>query len=247
MVDIQQALNFNLWPLLTVALFGLVCYFVIRLLNRIVMANNGVAPWIISVKDKWPVLERLFWSLFALGSLGALIKPNPLVGSIIVVLVLATTWGFIRNYVAGILILTGGGIKVGQSIRFDSYEGKVVRLNALNCDIELDDTGKETLKVPYSTLASQPLIKTSPSENRVTQISILEIGENQDPLVVEEQIESTLLNMPWLVAEDGYSIERLENGDDHFRFRVVLQGIDKKQLRQGAEELKAVVSSANRQ
>ncbi len=243
MNDIQEALNLNLWPLLTVALFGLVCFFIIRLLNRMLVATTAVAPWMVNLKEKWPVLERVFWALFILGSLGALIKPNPLLGGILAILILASTWVFIKNYVSGIIIMAEGGIKVGQSIRFDSYEGKVARLNALNCDIELDDSGKETLKVPYATLASQLVIKTSPSENVVSQISLLEIEKNRDPLLVEGQIENTLINMPWLVAEEGYSIERLDNGEDHYRFRVVLHGIDKKQLKRGAEQLKAVVEA----
>lgn len=243
MENIQQALSINLWPLLTAALFGLVCYFVIKLLKRVLFATSGAGALLVALKDRWPVMVRVFWALYILGTLGTLIKPNPIVGAVIAALILATTWTFIRNYVAGILVLAEGGIKVGQSIRFDSYEGKVVKLNALNCDIELDDSGKETLKVPYTILASKMVVKTSPSENVVTQISILEIDNSRDPLMVEGQIENTLINMPWLVAEEGYSIERLENTDNFYRFRVVLQGIDKKQLRRGAEELKTVLAA----
>ncbi len=238
MEDVQPLLNFKLWPLLAVAIIGLIFYSIIKLLKRIVFASNGGAPWLGGLRDRWPVLERLFWAIFVLGFLITLISLNPLVGAIMAALMLATTWGFIRNYVAGILVLAEGAIKVGQSIRFDTYEGKVVTLNALNCDVELDDTGKETLKVPYSKLASQLLVKTSPSENIVTQTSILEVDATRDAIAVEGQIEDVLINMPWLVAEEGYSIERLENGENRLRFRVVLQGIDKKQLRRGVEQLK---------
>ena len=243
MEDIQQALSLNIWPLLTVAIVGLVFYFVIRLIQRILFVTAGAGPLVSRVKDRWPVLERLFWALYVLGALGAFIRLNPVVGAIIAALILATTWGFLRNYVAGLIILAEGSIKMGQSVRFDSYEGKVVKLNVLNCDIELDDSGKEILKVPYFILASKLVVKTSPSENVVTQTSILEIDRKRDPLYVEGQIETTLINMPWLLAEEGFSIERLDNTDEHYRFRVVLQGIDKKQLRRGVEELKSTIEA----
>jgi hypothetical protein len=240
MESLQETFSLNLWPLFIIAIGGVLFFFVLRIAKRLLVVNTQNMVWVNRLAEKWPLTERIFWALFAVVCLGALLKAGVVTGAIIALVVITTSWTFIKNYIAGILVLAGGDLKIGQSLRFNSYEGKVVSLNAMSCDIELDDTGKETLKVPYTRLTSQLLIKTSPSENVVTHIFVLEPANTCNPVELEGQIEDKLVNMPWLIAQGGFTIERLENTESRFRFRIVLQGIDKKQLKRGAEELRGL-------
>ncbi len=243
MEDLQHSFSLNFWPLLIVGFGGFLLFFVLNLSRRIIKLAASTSRLNGRIQEKWPLLERLLWMLFALSSLVAFIKPNPIAGSIVSVILVATSWVFIRNFMAGILILVEAEFKVGQSIRYEGYEGKIKSLKPLNCELVLDDSGKEVVSIPNSKLSGSVLVRTSPSEHIVSISSVVSIPLHENLAKAEGKIESIILNMPWLIRDEGHAFERLDDSESFYNYKIVLHGIDKLQLREGMQHLKASLRS----
>ncbi|MCB0480172.1 MAG: mechanosensitive ion channel [Flavobacteriales bacterium] len=243
MKNIQTTLNLDYLPLLEIVLFGVALYFIFGVGKRIVLATSGNYSWHKVVHEKWQLVERLLWLLFGVSSLVVFVVPNPISGAVILGIVVAATWKFVSNYLAGLMVLLQGELKVGQSINFGSTSGKIIAFKYLNCLIELDESGSNILSVPYSILTASSILKTSPSEFVVNAMVKLEIPKPCNVIATEKRINQSLLNMPWLIQQDDSFIEKIEEGESTYLFRVVLQGLSKDQLRKAEEVLKLSLES----
>lgn len=242
MQNLQTTIDLNNWPIVQVIIYGLLLYFLLQLGKRILSATTEQHSWFAIVQSNWPLVERIFWVVFSLVSVAAFIKPNPILGSILIAALAAAFWRFIRNYITGIIVLSQRDFQVGQSIRFEGYSGKIKALHSTKCEIELTDSAREILLIPYADFSHKLIIKTSPAEHLTIATTYIDFEGSTDQLFNESIISSALVNNPWIAYDDESVIQLVEETESGQRFKVTLRGIDSNHLKRAERMLKKQVT-----
>lgn len=222
---LDNNVDFNLWPILWIILMGGIFYLLFNALSKIVfplVSSNRLRR---KLYLTLPIVERMFWGFFALIAAFALIRQNQISGIITVVIVVFAGWNFIRNYLAGLIVLMGSDYRVGQRVKFKEYTGVVANLKTVNCVIELDNG--EMLIVPYQNFTSNLVIKTSPSEKTINSSLSFTTNAPANATVFKDTLKKYLYNLPWVLPnfEPKVSIQAAQ--DHSIDIQIIVQTVSK--------------------
>lgn len=237
MESIQPYLKPNIWPLVNLMVVGFLIYLALHLGNRILLTSSGKNPALKRLAGRWSLIERSFWAFFLFLLLVALVKGNPIVGSVVAGLLVLSLWPFLRNFLSGLVLQYGGNYNLGKSILFNGIEGNITGMRAFTCELTLTSGTKDIMQIPYKQLTEARVTQTSPSASTVSSTVDLAVPKSMSALEAEMRIREILYNSAWLLQEDKHAIELLVEQESEFQFRVVFHGIDTTHLLRARDQL----------
>lgn len=193
-----------------------------------------------SIKDAFeqilPVIEAVTAIIFSIVSIFYLVIPYPLLGLIFLAIIIGGTWGFLRDYFAGLLFRFTNNFRPGHRIKIENQSGVIKHLGRLAVEIEVENG--ELLIMPYGQLANASLIRESQSENVYSYAFELEIPEKMRHPEIKNHLRSKILNLPWSVgARDPY-VEKID-ATSPLTYQVVLYSISDKYFPLMEEKLRS--------
>ena len=217
---------FNPKPFISIGLIFLVLYFVLKVIKRIVIPLLKREHSRKKMAQIFPIIEGIIWGIFSVFAVIIVIQHNPILGTILIGLIIAFSWTFIRNYVSGLIIQLGGTLQVGQHIKLDDFEGTIVGLNRLSVELELNNG--EKVNFPYYKFGTSTFIKTTPSEKIVSDVMELATSKALPVMDIKEEIYQNLIIIPWNLPIIKPKVDLLREEKEQYVFKVVLHSIDKK-------------------
>lgn len=227
---------FNFKPLLLAVLIGVALFFAIQITDRFFIRLIGSNRLKRKVSAWFVIITRLLWGTYSVGSAIALISANQIAGIVIVVVLCASTWFYIRNYIAGLFMLFDPEFNTGQTIRVGQYEGTIKGLRTVRCLIELGNG--EILSLPYIELAKSGIVKTSPAEGIISHIFSHDVAKPCQLEKEKTKIMNQLIAMPWLLPNHPPLVELSGENNDAYSFSITIQGINRNQLKRVELEFK---------
>ncbi|MDO8927494.1 MAG: mechanosensitive ion channel [Bacteroidota bacterium] len=157
----------------------------------------------------FPVVQMFLWFAFAFWAFDQLfigMAAYPfLTGSLIILLVGLFGWYFLRDFVSGIILKAENAFETGQQIRTAEVSGTIKKLGYRSIGIVTSEG--ELVKIPYSLLASQKIVKPADTGNWVEQLIRLKISSAYPPEKIQNMLKIRLLEMPWIVSDDSLQLK----------------------------------------
>ena len=148
----------------------------------------------ISAKRYFPIVTSAFWLLYFIRVAYIFIKPYPLVGIVVVLIVLLGFWRFLKDFIAGLVFKVQNNYGMNQRVQLNANSGVINEL--LNTHVKLEADNGELIYIPYSEFANQIIRKPSTQE-RLKQFSFTLIKEKTDI----EHVKHIALSCPWIISD----------------------------------------------
>lgn len=157
----------------------------------------------------FPLVQMFLWFAFAFWAFeqmffGMATYPI-LIGSLIILLICLFGWYFLRDFISGIILKAENAFESGQQIRTAEVSGTIKKLGYRSMGI-VNNEG-ELVKIPYSLLTSQQIVKPAETGNWVEQLFRLNISSDYPPEKIQDMLKTRLLEMPWIVADDSLELK----------------------------------------
>ncbi|TYP95723.1 small-conductance mechanosensitive channel [Sphingobacterium allocomposti] len=126
---------------------------------------------------------------------------------------------YITNMISGLFIMFSDQLSVGDRVKVGEYRGRIVdiTLSALIIQDEEDDM----VMVPNNTVFTSPMVNFSAHRSSLFSVKFelpLHTAVEIDKL--EETIQKTLLNHPYLTGEDDLHLKVVEIGKDYVKYKM---------------------------
>ena len=122
------------------------------------------------------------------------------------------------NYVSGFVILAERSIRIGDNVRVDNFEGRVMDINARYTVIR-SLTGRESI-VPNELLITNRVENLSFTDNRVWQSTVVSVAYDSDVELVMRLLAEAAEGQPRVLKEPAPSIALSAFGADGLEFTV---------------------------
>lgn len=206
--------------------------YLLRLLIAVaIFAFFRLASWILPrlfrryKQQEWirrhlPLIEAAAWVIFVISFIHSLIKPYPITGITFVIIMVALSWRFLRDWISGLFIKVDNNFRPNQRIRVQNHDGVIKELGLLSAEIEI---GKgEVLVYPYSKLEKEAIIKRTPSEKIRSHAIELVLNPEIRMGEAHTKIKHTVLSLPWAVPSRAPFVELIDKQNGGNFYRVVL-------------------------
>jgi hypothetical protein len=160
-----------------------------------------------SAKRYFPIITSFIWLVYFTRVGYIFIKPYPLVGIGVVLILLLGFWRFIKDFIAGIVFRVQDNYRTNQRVQLKNNEGVIVEL--LNTHVKLEADDGELIFVPYSEFANQIVYKPSTQE-RLKQFSFRLVVDTDTDVDIDK-INRIALSCPWIVSN---RIPRIAHNED---------------------------------
>ena len=172
-----------------------------------------------------PVLEFVVWAAYVIWAVyvvfeGYEFKPV-LMASMALILCLAIGWYLLRDLVSGMILKSENAFDTGQYLKAGTSEGIIRKVGYLSVDLET--TEGENIKLPYSKLINQILIRPQTKSSHKFALIKLEITSEMPHPEIKQLLLKAINSTPWVVysREPEIIIKPAENNLQHVEVRFV--------------------------
>ncbi|MBW6497409.1 MAG: mechanosensitive ion channel [Bacteroidales bacterium] len=190
--------------LLYIVILGFALFFAMQLINRLAVIIPGESRWRNLLLRSLPLAEFVVWLTYAFWAADIVFQALPYRGivqsAMALVLMIALGWYVLRDFLSGVLLKSESGFKKGQSIKTNFVSGKISAVGYRTLMIETEKG--EKVRIPFSKLGDA--IITTPVQKGQSHSHMLKLPlpEGSNPGSLTGTISKTLLNMPWIIAEE---------------------------------------------
>lgn len=182
--------------------------------NRAVRGN-----FVLGINRLTAVLNTSTAIIAAMLALG--IDPREFVTSLtIVAMAIAVTFReYITNMISGLFIMFNDQLSVGDRVKIGEYRGRIVDITFSSLLIQ--DEEDDIVMVPNNMVFTSPMVNFSAHRSSLFSVRFelpLQTAVEIDKL--EEQIQKTLVNHPYLTGDDDLHLKVVEIGKDYVKYKM---------------------------
>ncbi|WP_437919745.1 mechanosensitive ion channel family protein [Sphingobacterium sp. LRF_L2] len=149
------------------------------------------------------------------------INPAAFVTSLtIVAMAIAVTFReYITNMLSGLFIMFNDQLSVGDRIKIGEYKGRIVDITFSS--IIIQDEEDDIIMVPNNLVFTSPMVNFSAHRSNLFSVRFelpLQTAVEVDKL--EESIQKTLLNHPYLTEDNDLHLKVVEIGKDFVKYKM---------------------------
>lgn len=217
-------LTFNNIPfshsaLLKFTIVGIVLLLILKVLKRLLLALLQHNKNKLMVRRYYPIFEIIMYMLFFTYTIDSLSSSNPVYAMgifvVLLCLILWLSWYYTKTYFMGMLFKLNRKFNINDSIRFKTFEGKIIDMSARRMVIE-NDKG-EQIFIPYDQLAQDTIIKHHPAQHILSYNFLLRTPATEKDIENRiKTIRSSLLSLPWLSLKKAPIVNIIDE-EEHFQ------------------------------
>ncbi|WDF70636.1 mechanosensitive ion channel [Sphingobacterium oryzagri] len=149
------------------------------------------------------------------------IDPREFVTSLtIVAMAIAVTFReYITNMLSGLFIMFNDQLSVGDRVKIGEYQGRIVDITFSSLLIQ--DEEDDIVLVPNNLVFTSPMVNFSAHRSSLFYVRFelpLQAAVELDQL--EDRIQKTLLNHPYLSGDDDLHLKVVEIGKDYVKYKM---------------------------
>ncbi|MFC5519309.1 mechanosensitive ion channel family protein [Polaromonas jejuensis] len=122
------------------------------------------------------------------------------------------------NYVSGFVMLAERSVRIGDSVRVDTFEGRITDINARYTVVRAA-SGRESI-VPNEMFISSRVENLTLSDTRLLQFTVVSVGYDSDVELVTRLLMDAALNQARVVRDPGPSVALTNFGADGLEFTL---------------------------
>ncbi len=122
------------------------------------------------------------------------------------------------NYVSGFVILAERSVRIGDSVKIDSFEGRITEINARYTVIR-SLAGRESI-VPNEMLITSRVENLSLADTLVFQFTLVSVAYDSDVELVAALLRQSALNHERVLRDPGPSANLIAFGADGLEFKL---------------------------
>ena len=165
----------------------------------------------------FPVAQMLLWVAFAFWAFDQLFVGmaaySILTGSLIILIVGLFGWYFLRDFVSGIILKAENAFETGQQIQTAQVSGTIKKLGYRSMEVVTSEG--ERVKIPFSLLTGQKIVKPAETSNWTEQLIRLKISSVYPSETIHAMLKIRILEMPWVITDNSIKLKitRDESGN----------------------------------
>ncbi|MEA2043724.1 MAG: hypothetical protein U9N85_14375 [Bacteroidota bacterium] len=224
---------------------ALILFLVLRVLFFIIPLFIKRNEKLKKLKKVLPIVEFFSWGFFFVWAFNFFLTKNSVLAAILFFLTLIigvwATWYFMKEYLIGLVIRTGGRINEGETVTIGEYTGVVSKFERqVLC---LDRKAGDSVQVPYSSVFKSELIKGSTTQkgkvgNVTGNMIRLTVTKNNTITETVDQLRIKILNLPWVTGSAEPVIKLESETENSYIFDIMLYTYDNKYLYKIEDNLK---------
>lgn len=192
----------------------------------------------------FPVIEMLSWLIYIFWAFDQLLigmaAYHLLTGSLIVVIVVLFGWYYLRDFISGIILKSDNAFEPGQQIQTAKVSGTIKKLGYRTIEIVTDNG--ENVKIPFSLLTGQHIVKPADTGNWVEQVIRLKISSDYPPEKIQSMLKNRILEMPWMVSGGHIKIEITLDESGKYNTEIDIRSLNSEMAMKTEETLHVFVS-----
>lgn len=211
--------------LLSVVLIGVAIFIALRLLIFSIRFLNKDSFLYTTLLRIAPVFEFIVWAAFVFWAVYIIFEDYDfmpvLMASMALILCLAIGWYLLRDLVSGMILKSENAFEAGQYLKSGTAEGIIRKVGYLS--VELETTDGENIKLPYSKLINQILIRPQTKSSHKFALIKLNIKSEMPHPEIKQLLLKAISSTPWVVysREPEIIIKPDENNNQHIEVRFV--------------------------
>ena len=192
---------------------------VLSLLLRRVSENSSIGKKITSFE---PLTALFVWIIFVFWAVNFLFYDktyyNFIVFTLIVLVILAVSWFFIKDFVAGISFRVQNNYSPGDNVQFGKISGRLDKLFLTHVSIYTSEG--RLVKIPYSRLSNEIVSHKSTSGYSGNSKFIFKAPKNKPIGELKKSINSILMASPWRLPSRTPMVTLKSESEDVFEFEI---------------------------
>ncbi len=192
----------------------------------------------------FPVFEMFLWLSYALWALYYLFHDSAvypvLSGAIVIVLVAVFGWYLLRDFISGVILKAENAFEPGQYLITKNVSGTIIKLGYLS--IELESLEGELIKIPYSQLSSENIIRPANRSKGSGQVIELKVSTNYQAEKIQSMFERRILEMPWVVPGKNIDIKISRKDENIYLAEIHFRALNSEMAMKTEENLRTFVT-----
>jgi small-conductance mechanosensitive channel len=190
----------------------------------------------------FPIFGMIVWIFYAFFVAEAFFSNSTvypvIVATMSIVLILAISWFVFRDVFAGVMLKSETIFKPGQFIRTDIISGTILSLGFTS--VELQTGTGELVRIPYSRLRKQNILREMEKGHGKTQTITLKVPQSHTAHNIQKILKSKLLELPWVIAGSDISISMIPE-ENCFTTKITYESIYEDMLSRTEEIMNKIV------
>jgi len=192
----------------------------------------------------FPVVQMLLWVGFIFWVFDRLFTGRMaypiLTGSLIILMVGLFGWYFLRDFVSGIILKAENAFETGQQIQTAQVSGTIKKLGYRSMEVVTSEG--ERVKIPYSLLTGQKIVKPAETSNWTEQFIRLKISSVYPSETIHEMLKIRILEMPWVITDNSIKLKITRDESGNYLAEIHLHLLSPEMALKTEENLHAFVN-----
>lgn len=232
--------------LVIVILILLAVALLLRILKLVVKRIGENSRWINKVDNIEPLFGLVVWLIAVFWAVYYLFYDknyyNFIVFALIGLLVVAFSWFFVKDFMAGILFKTQNNFVPGEVVQLMGVSGKLRAMLLTHVSIYTDDG--EVVKIPYSKVSGEIISKKSVSGQVGCNYFEIKVPKKEELETYLNLFEKILLASPWRIKDSKPDVKLKSETDDFYVFEIHFEARSEKHLKYVADYLRKRIKEA---
>ncbi|MFW5793454.1 MAG: mechanosensitive ion channel domain-containing protein [Bacteroidota bacterium] len=201
--------------LLKIVFLGLVLFVALRFFFyflRIISKGSVIHKNVIRII---PVFELILWTAYLFGAVYMIFSKYTFMPSLLaimgLILCILIAWYILRDLIAGVVLKSENVFENGQFLKANNTEGRIKKIGYLY--LELENNSGENIKIPYSRLSNQILIRPETDQSNKYALIRIEIPKVDNHIEIKEKLIGAMNSTPWVIFSQPPEIQ-IKVGED---------------------------------
>jgi hypothetical protein len=175
----------------------------------------------IAAKNQEETIKRIYWLIVIFGGIFFVVRLQPIVGSIVVLLSIGLSWFYLVNFVTGIIIRLNQIPLNGQAFFINSKQFELAEYGLFH--VELKSANKEYYKFPNTKFRNKTIMLSTNISGAVQFAFNFTINASNEVETIKS-INEKVLNHPWILSKPKHSIEVLKRDEHEVVLEIIIFG-----------------------
>jgi len=171
-----------------------------------------------------PLIEFFSWLLFSIWTFKNLLEKNQYFAIVMFVVMLTiaifSVRIFLKDYIAGIIVKADTSIVMGDTITTSNYTGIIKKFNYRTLELEL--TNKNIVKIPFSNILNNNLLKEQKSYSNSAYTFEITILKNKDIENIINSIKQSIILLPWSLTTQSPIIKLINEKKNTYTLSITV-------------------------
>lgn len=171
-----------------------------------------------------PIIEFIVWLLFSIWAFKSLLAKNQYFALVMFVVMLTIAIFavkiFLKDYFAGIIIKADKSINLRNSITTSNYKGIIKKFNYRTLELELNN--KSTVKIPYTDVLNNSLIKEKKSQTNSVHSFEISTSKKKDIDTLINSIKQDIILLPWSSITQSPKIKVINETNNSYTLSITI-------------------------